>query len=60
VTYDNLNMGQVLYQRLVEIVFNDWQFWATLFISLGVSLVPFFFYFLANELLFPSIKDLIV
>ena len=29
-------------------------------IALGVSLVPFFFYFLANELLFPSIKDLIL
>ena len=60
VTYDQVNNGQAIYFRLQEIVFNDWQFWLTLLISLGVTLVPFFFYFVANELLFPSIKDLIL
>lgn len=60
VTYDQVNNGQAIYLRLQEIVFNDWQFWLTLLISLGVTLVPFFFYFVANELLFPSIKDLIL
>ena len=58
--YDSFPGGQPIYQRLREIVFTDWQFWLSLLISLGVSLVPFFFYFVANELLFPSIKDLIV
>jgi hypothetical protein len=60
VTHDQVNNGQAIYLRLQEIVFNDWQFWLTLLISLGVTLVPFFFYFVANELLFPSIKDLIL
>lgn len=59
-TYDQLPNGQAIYLRLKEIVFTDWQFWASLGISLAVCLIPFFFYFVANELLFPSIKDLIL
>ena len=59
-TYDQVPNGQAIYLRLKEIAFNDWQFWLTIFISLGVTLVPLFFYYLANELLFPSIKDLIL
>lgn len=59
VTYDNFP-GTPLSSRLKEIVFQDFQFWLTVFVSVAVCFIPFWFYFQANSLLFPTLKDLIM
>jgi hypothetical protein len=57
--YDNFD-GTALTGRLREIVFQDYQFWLTILITLGICFAPFIFYFQGNQLLFPSMKELIM
>lgn len=59
VTYDNVS-GSALTGRLKEIAFSDYQFWLSLTAVLAICFLPFMFYFQANQLLFPSMKDLIM
>ena len=58
-TYDHFN-GTALTGRLQEIVFSNYQFWLTAAVSVTVCIIPIVFYFKAQSLLFPSIKDLIL
>lgn len=41
-------------------MFSNWQFWLTLCGTVMICLVPVIFYFTAQALMFPSLKDLIV
>lgn len=58
-TYDSMQ-GSALSGRLAEIAFSNWQFWATFSITVFICVVPVVFYYLAHQLLFPSLKDLIM
>jgi hypothetical protein len=61
-TYDVVPdfMTPVVAYRLIEMVFSYVHFWLIILLFLVISLMPLIFYYNAQALLFPSLKDLIL
>lgn len=59
ITYDSLEV-YVMSGRLQEIAYSSIEFYLVMVVSVALCLIPFLYYFQANSLLFPSLKDLLI
>ena len=55
----NFFPGTALTHRLVEVAFNNWQFWATLVLVVAMCYVPVVAAVKARQLLVPRMVDLV-